>query len=101
MTPSTAFRIGEKTNDPLAMYREDLYTVTANLAGIAGISFPCGQSKSGLPIGVQLQSPPFQEELLLRAAHQFVHQLLQRCRRIVATPDVGRRGLDHGAARRR
>ena len=71
VTPSTAFKIGEKTNDPLAMYREDLYTVTANLAGIAGISFPCGQSKSGLPIGVQLQSPPFQEEKLLMAAHQY------------------------------
>jgi aspartyl-tRNA(Asn)/glutamyl-tRNA(Gln) amidotransferase subunit A len=71
VTPSTAFKIGEKTNDPLAMYREDLYTVTANLAGIAGIAFPCGQSKAGLPIGVQLQSPPFQEETLLRAAHQF------------------------------
>ncbi len=71
VTSTPAFRIGEKSNDPLAMYREDLYTVTANLAGIGGIAFPCGYSKTGLPIGVQLQGPPFAEELLLRAAHQF------------------------------
>lgn len=71
VTPTPAFRIGEKSNDPLAMYREDLYTVTANLAGIGGIAFPCGHSQTGLPIGVQLQGPPFAEELLLRTAHQF------------------------------
>jgi aspartyl-tRNA(Asn)/glutamyl-tRNA(Gln) amidotransferase subunit A len=53
------------------MYLEDLYTVTANLAGIAGISIPCGFTSKSLPIGLQLQAPPFQEERLLRAAHMF------------------------------
>ena len=71
VTASPAFRFGEKTDDPLAMYLEDLYTVTANLAGIAGISIPCGFTSNSLPIGLQLQAPPFQEERLLRAAHMF------------------------------
>ncbi len=71
VTTSPAFKIGEKANDPLAMYIEDLYTVSANLAGIAGISIPCGLSTAGLPIGVQLQAAPFDEERLLRAAHMY------------------------------
>ena len=58
-------------DDPLAMYLVDLYTVSANLAGIPGICFPCGFTKRGLPIGLQLQGPPFEEERLLRAAHMF------------------------------
>jgi aspartyl-tRNA(Asn)/glutamyl-tRNA(Gln) amidotransferase subunit A len=66
-----AYKIGEKANDPLAMYLVDLYTVSANLAGVGGIAFPCGFSSGGLPIGLQLQAPPFQEERLLRAAHMF------------------------------
>ena len=70
-TPSPAFKIGEKVNDPLSMYLEDLYTVGANLAGIGAISVPCGFTKSKLPIGLQLQSPPFEEERLLRAAHMY------------------------------
>ncbi|HND52416.1 MAG TPA: Asp-tRNA(Asn)/Glu-tRNA(Gln) amidotransferase subunit GatA [Pirellulaceae bacterium] len=70
-TPTPAFKLGEKVNDPLAMYLEDLYTVTANLAGVPGISIPCGFTSQGLPIGLQLQAPPFHEEPLLRAAHQF------------------------------
>jgi aspartyl-tRNA(Asn)/glutamyl-tRNA(Gln) amidotransferase subunit A len=70
-TPNAAFRIGEKTADPLAMYLEDLYTVTANLAGVAAISIPCGFTSDGLPIGLQLQAPPFEEERLLRAAAMF------------------------------
>ena len=53
------------------MYLVDLYTVSANLAGIGGIAFPCGFSQSGLPIGLQLQAPPFEEDRLLRAAHMF------------------------------
>ena len=53
------------------MYLEDLYTVTANLAGVPGISLPCGMTSHGLPIGLQLQAPPFQEERLLQAAHRF------------------------------
>jgi aspartyl-tRNA(Asn)/glutamyl-tRNA(Gln) amidotransferase subunit A len=70
VTTSTAFKLGEKVDDPLAMYLVDLYTVSANLAGIGGIAFPCGFS-GGLPIGLQLQAPPFEEERLLRAAHMY------------------------------
>jgi aspartyl-tRNA(Asn)/glutamyl-tRNA(Gln) amidotransferase subunit A len=70
-TPSPAFKIGEKTNDPLSMYLEDLYTVPTNLAGLAGISVPCGFTKSGLPIGLQLQCRPFDEERLLQAAAMY------------------------------
>lgn len=71
VTADTAFALGEKSADPLALYLVDLYTVPANLAGICGISVPCGISSTGLPIGVQLQGPAFSEELLLRAAHQY------------------------------
>ncbi len=71
VTTTPAFKIGEKSNDPLSMYLVDLYTVSANLAGIGGISFPCGFSKSGLPIGLQLQGPAFAEDNMLRAAHMF------------------------------
>ena len=71
VTSTPAFKIGEKSDDPLAMYLVDLYTVSANLAGIGGIAFPCGFSKGGLPIGLQLQGPPLEEDRLLRAAHMF------------------------------
>ena len=71
VTPTPAFKLGERIDDPLAMYLFDLYTVSANLAGIPGMSIPCGFSETGLPIGLQLQSPPFDEERLLRAAHMF------------------------------
>ena len=71
VTTTTAFKLGEKVNDPLSMYLVDLYTVSANLAGIGGIAFPCGLSAGGLPIGLQLQGPPFAEERLLQAAHMF------------------------------
>ncbi|MGC4003353.1 MAG: Asp-tRNA(Asn)/Glu-tRNA(Gln) amidotransferase subunit GatA [Pirellulales bacterium] len=66
-----AFRIGEKVDDPLAMYLVDLYTVGANLAGIPGASIPCGFSSGGLPIGLQLQGPALSEDRLLRAAHMY------------------------------
>jgi len=69
--PAAAFRLGEMVDDPMAMYLQDLYTVSANLAGIAGISIPCGVTSSGLPIGLQLQAPPFEEERLFRAARMF------------------------------
>ena len=71
VTPTAAFRLGEKIDDPLAMYLTDLYTVSANLAAIAGISIPCGLTAAGLPIGLQLQAPPFEEQRLLRAAFAF------------------------------
>ena len=67
-SPTAAFKIGERTADPLAMYLSDIYTISCNLAGIAGISIPCGFTKSGLPIGLQILAPPFEEEKLLRVA---------------------------------
>jgi aspartyl-tRNA(Asn)/glutamyl-tRNA(Gln) amidotransferase subunit A len=69
-TPSPAFRIGEKTADPLQMYLEDIFTVPANLAGIPGLSLPCGLVE-GLPVGVQLLGRPFDESTLLRAGHAY------------------------------
>ena len=71
VTPTPAFKLGERVDDPLAMYLFDLYTVSTNLAGIGGISIPCGFSSSGLPIGLHLQAPPFAEERLLRGAHMY------------------------------
>ncbi|MFG0333347.1 MAG: Asp-tRNA(Asn)/Glu-tRNA(Gln) amidotransferase subunit GatA [Maioricimonas sp. JB049] len=73
-TPTTAFRIGELIDDPLAMYLNDIYTIGANLAGIPGVSLPCGQSGGGLPIGLQLLASPFEEERLLRAARMYEAQ---------------------------
>jgi aspartyl-tRNA(Asn)/glutamyl-tRNA(Gln) amidotransferase subunit A len=69
--PTPAFRLGEKVNDPLAMYLADIYTVTANLAGIPGISIPCGENHEKLPIGLQLFARHFDEATLLRVAHTF------------------------------
>jgi aspartyl-tRNA(Asn)/glutamyl-tRNA(Gln) amidotransferase subunit A len=71
VTASPAFNLGAMVDDPLAMYLVDLYTVPANLAGIPGISIPCGMTKSGLPIGLQLQAPPLEEARLLRGARMF------------------------------
>lgn len=71
VTAAPAYKIGDKANDPLAMYLDDVYTVSANLAGCCGIAFPCGASSGGLPIGVQLQGPPLAEDKLLRAANMF------------------------------
>jgi aspartyl-tRNA(Asn)/glutamyl-tRNA(Gln) amidotransferase subunit A len=70
-SPTPAFKIGEKANDPLAMYLADIYTVTANLAGIPGISVPCGISHDKLPIGLQLLGRHFDEAILLRVAHNY------------------------------
>lgn len=70
-SPTPAFKIGEKVANPLAMYLSDIYTISCNLAGIAGISIPCGFTKSGLPIGLQLLAPPFAEERLLRIARMY------------------------------
>src|SRR5205807_9005931 len=66
MTPSPAFKLGEKTDDPVKMYLEDIYTVAASLAGICGLSIPCGESKDGLPIGVQIMGKHFDEATMLR-----------------------------------
>jgi aspartyl-tRNA(Asn)/glutamyl-tRNA(Gln) amidotransferase subunit A len=70
-TPTTAFLLGEKTDDPLAMYLNDIYTCTANLAGIPGISLPCGLSGEGLPVGFQLMGNYWTESRLLRLAHAY------------------------------
>lgn len=67
-SPTAAFKIGEKTENPLAMYLSDIYTISCNLAGIPGISIPCGFTKTSLPIGLQILAPPFEEEKLLRVA---------------------------------
>ncbi len=71
VTARPAFKLGELADDPLAMYLVDLYTVSANLAGLPGISLPCGFTKNRLPIGLQLQAPPLAEETLLRGAHMY------------------------------
>ncbi|HSL21206.1 MAG TPA: Asp-tRNA(Asn)/Glu-tRNA(Gln) amidotransferase subunit GatA [Vicinamibacterales bacterium] len=70
-TPTPAFRLGERTEDPLQMYLADVFTVGVNLAGLPGISVPCGRSAEGLPIGLQLVGRPFDEATLLRAADAF------------------------------
>ena len=69
--PTTAFRLGEKIEDPLQMYLSDIYTISVNLAGVPAISLPCGFSQAGLPIGLQLIAKPFEEETLLRAANVY------------------------------
>ena len=69
VTPTPAWKLGEKIDDPLSMYLSDILTISANLAGIPGISVPCGFSAKGLPIGLQIQGAHFQEEKLLRAAY--------------------------------
>ncbi|GGG70586.1 glutamyl-tRNA(Gln) amidotransferase subunit A [Edaphobacter dinghuensis] len=66
MTPTPAFKLGEKTDDPVAMYLADIYSVAASLAGICGVSVPCGQTKDGLPIGVQIMGKHFDEGTMLR-----------------------------------
>jgi aspartyl-tRNA(Asn)/glutamyl-tRNA(Gln) amidotransferase subunit A len=69
--PTPAFRIGEKAGDPLTMYLSDIFTISANMAGIPALSVPCGFSTEGLPIGLQLMGGHFNEEMLFRAAHAF------------------------------
>jgi aspartyl-tRNA(Asn)/glutamyl-tRNA(Gln) amidotransferase subunit A len=70
-SPTPAFKIGERSNDPLAMYLADVYTISANLAGLPGISIPCGFTSSGLPIGMQILTASFEEEKLLRVARMY------------------------------
>ncbi len=71
VSPTTAFKMGEKADDPLAMYLADVYTISVNLAGIPAISVPCGFDASRLPVGLQLMGPAFAEDLLLAVAHQY------------------------------
>jgi len=71
VAPTTAFRIGEHTGDPLSMYLEDVFTLPANLAGVPGLAFPAGFDQQGLPVGMQLMGPHFREDVLFQAAHAF------------------------------
>jgi aspartyl-tRNA(Asn)/glutamyl-tRNA(Gln) amidotransferase subunit A len=66
--PTAAFKLGEKTDDPLAMYLADIYTVTASLAGICGVTVPCGKTKAGLPVGMQILATHFGESTAFRVA---------------------------------
>jgi aspartyl-tRNA(Asn)/glutamyl-tRNA(Gln) amidotransferase subunit A len=77
-TPTPAFKLGEKADDPLAMYLADIFTVTADLVGIPGISIPCGTSKEGLPIGMQVLGKHFDEGTVLQVAHVAEHALASR-----------------------
>ena len=78
VTPTPAFRLGEKVDDPLQMYLEDIYSVAASLAGICGMSVPCGNTRAGLPIGVQVLGPHFGEAVMLRVGAAIEAAQLQR-----------------------
>jgi aspartyl-tRNA(Asn)/glutamyl-tRNA(Gln) amidotransferase subunit A len=69
--PTTAFRVGEKTSDPLQMYLSDIFTISVNLAGLPGLSLPCGFDNAGLPIGLQIVGRPFEEERVFQAAFAY------------------------------
>jgi aspartyl-tRNA(Asn)/glutamyl-tRNA(Gln) amidotransferase subunit A len=71
VAPTTAFKLGEKTADPLQMYLSDIFTISVNLAGLPGLSVPCGYDGLGMPIGLQLIGPPFGEEMILRAGDTY------------------------------
>jgi aspartyl-tRNA(Asn)/glutamyl-tRNA(Gln) amidotransferase subunit A len=75
VAPETAFKVGEKTSDPLTMYLVDIYSTSANMAGIPAISIPCGWSKDGLPIGIQLAGNHFAEDTILNVAHRLENLL--------------------------
>jgi aspartyl-tRNA(Asn)/glutamyl-tRNA(Gln) amidotransferase subunit A len=70
-TPSVAFPLGEKSEDPVQMYLNDLYTISVNLAGLPGMSVPCGFGAHGMPVGLQLIGDYFSEAKMLGIAHQF------------------------------
>jgi aspartyl-tRNA(Asn)/glutamyl-tRNA(Gln) amidotransferase subunit A len=87
-TPTTAFRIGEKADDPLGMYLSDIFTLSLNLAGICGLSMPCGFDAAGLPIGLQLIAGAFDEETLLGMAYAYEQATAWRDRRPALAGDV-------------
>jgi aspartyl-tRNA(Asn)/glutamyl-tRNA(Gln) amidotransferase subunit A len=78
VTPTPAFKLGEKIDDPVQMYLGDIYSVAASLAGICGVSVPSGQTKEGLPIGVQIMAKHFDEATMLRVAHAVERQQAQK-----------------------
>ena len=71
VSPTTAFKIGEKTEDPLTMSLSDIFTIPVNLAGLPALSLPCGFDSRNLPIGLQIIGKPFDEETVLKAAHAY------------------------------
>jgi aspartyl-tRNA(Asn)/glutamyl-tRNA(Gln) amidotransferase subunit A len=71
VAPSTAFKLGENVNDPIKMYLEDVFTLPPSLAGVCGMSVPCGFDGNGLPIGLQIIGPAFGEDVALRVAHAY------------------------------
>jgi aspartyl-tRNA(Asn)/glutamyl-tRNA(Gln) amidotransferase subunit A len=75
-SPTVAFKLGERTADPLQMYLSDVFTAAANLAGLPAISMPCGLTKEKLPVGLQLTARPFDEATLLRAADVLERQIV-------------------------
>lgn len=81
VTPTPAFKLGEKVEDPLQMYLSDIYTISVNLAGNPAMSVPCGFSTDGLPIGLQLIGRPFEEETLLRGAYAYEQATNWRAKR--------------------
>ena len=82
--PTTAFKLGEKLDDPLAMYANDVFTLPCSLAGLPGLSLPCGFSRAGLPIGLQILGKPFDEATVLRVAQSF-----ERAHNFVRAPPLG------------
>jgi aspartyl-tRNA(Asn)/glutamyl-tRNA(Gln) amidotransferase subunit A len=80
-TPEPAFRLGEKSDDPLKMYLSDIFTIPCNLAGLPGVSIPCGFTTNGLPIGLQILGKPFDEETILRVAYAYEQHTNWRERR--------------------
>jgi aspartyl-tRNA(Asn)/glutamyl-tRNA(Gln) amidotransferase subunit A len=70
-TPTTAFKVGEKTADPLEMYLSDIFTISVNLAGLPGLSLPCGFDAENMPIGMQIIGKHFDEATMLRVAHAY------------------------------
>jgi len=71
VAPTTAFKLGEKTDDPLTMYLSDIFTISVNLAGLPGMSMPCGYDNAGLPIGLQIIGGPFSEETIFRVGDAY------------------------------
>jgi len=88
-TPTTAFKFGEKTANPLEMYLADVFTISLNLAGMCGISVPCGCDGDCLPIGLQLIGPHLGEEVILRTAHAYEQTTVWHARRAAGIRDWG------------
>jgi len=88
VAPTTAFRIGEHGDDPLSMYLEDVFTLPANLAGVPGLAFPVGFDSHGLPVGMQLMSSHFREDILFQVAHAFQQVTDWHLRRPPLKPDT-------------